>query len=150
VSSRLGEAATVSSVVKFAIVGAAGFTIQISALALLTSVARWPWLPATIAAVELTIVHNFLWHCGWTWRASVSGARFLRFNASTALTSVAGNVVLMTVFVGGFGMPPVPANILAVAAMSLANFLLADRWIFSPATRPTIRPCESSTGRPSP
>ena len=46
----------------FLVVGWFGFALQLSVLAFLTSVAHWPWLPATIVAVELAVVHNFLWH----------------------------------------------------------------------------------------
>ena len=53
VSGRLG---------RFAVVGVAGFVLQLLALWALTSLAGWPWLPATAAAVGLAVVHNFVWH----------------------------------------------------------------------------------------
>jgi len=48
--------------------------------------------------------------------------------------------VLMTLFVGLFGLPAIPANALAVAAMSVANFVMADRWVF--AVRPGGGACQ--------
>ncbi len=39
----------------------------------------------------------------------------------------------MTLFTGVLGMPPVPANVLAVVVMSAANFVMADRWVFRAA-----------------
>ena len=123
-----------SAVARFVVVGALGFVVQLTALALLTSVAHWPWLPATVVAVELAIVHNFVWHSRWTWsdRSTASAIeRFVRFNVSTALTSISGNVGMMIVLVELLDIPPVPANVLAVGAMSVANFLLADRWVFA-------------------
>jgi putative flippase GtrA len=125
--------------VKFAIVGALGFVLQLGTLWLLTAFARWSWLAATIAAVECAIVHNFVWHERWTWadrggRQSWRGrvARFGRFNAATATTSVAGNVLVMAILAGWLRMPAVPANVIAVGVLSLVNFLLADRWVFTP------------------
>jgi putative flippase GtrA len=119
----------------FAFVGLLGFGLQLAALAALTSLAHWHWLPATLASVELAIVHNFFWHERWTWgdRASDGGvlARFLIFNTATGLTSFAGNTALMALLVGALGAPPVPANALAVAAMAAVNFALADRWVFA-------------------
>jgi len=112
---------------RFIVVGLAGFAIQIAALALLTSLG-WGWLPATIVAVEAAIVHNYIWHRSFTW-ADRRGS-FIRFNASTALTSVAGNVMLMAFFVQFLHLPVVAANALAVGIMSLANFIIADRWVF--------------------
>jgi len=120
---------------RFLAVGALGFAIQISALGALSSLAHWPWLPATIVAVELAVVHNFLWHERWTWAdrrltSLASFARFVRFNVSNGLTSIVGNVALMAIFVKALGMPAVLANVLAVGIMSATNFLVADRWVF--------------------
>jgi putative flippase GtrA len=125
----------------FVTVGLLGFGLQITALAALTSLARWHWLPATLAAVELAIVHNFLWHERWTWSdRAPRGAmlsRFLRFTAANGVTSLAGNAALMALLAGLAGFPPVAANGLAVATIAAVNFALADRWVF--AVRPDNR-----------
>src|SRR6266850_7391971 len=65
----------------FLAVGWLGFALQLTALAFLTSVAHWPWLPATIVAVELAVVHNFIWHERVTWRDRDAGgiAKFAGF-----------------------------------------------------------------------
>ena len=122
----------------FATVGALGFALQLGALALLTSLAHWSWLPATVAAVELAIVHISVWHERWTWRERGGGAMFslqrlMRFHVANGLASLVGNVLLMWVFVTTFGMPPVLANVLTVALVSAANFAMADRWVFGAA-----------------
>ncbi|PYR22955.1 MAG: hypothetical protein DMF98_19375 [Acidobacteria bacterium] len=133
-------------VTRFITVGALGFVVQIAAFAILTTVGRWPWLPATIVAVELAVVHNFLWHDRWTWRdrsgarhpSSPAGhrcvesrtTRFVRFNMTTGLTSIAGNAVLMAVSVGVMRLPGAAANVLAVVTMSVVNFVVSDRWVF--------------------
>ena len=83
---------------RFVAVGALGCCVQLLGLAFLVHVASWSWLPATVASVELAIIHNYFWHRGWTWGDRTGS--FLRFNASTALTSIAGNVVLMALFAG--------------------------------------------------
>jgi putative flippase GtrA len=36
----------------------------------------------------------------------------------------------MRVFTGGLGIAPVPANMMAIALTSVANFLFGDRWVF--------------------
>jgi putative flippase GtrA len=116
---------------------------QTAALATLISVAHWTWLPATLVAVELAVLHNFLWHERWTWGdqtvARVSSLavlqRLLRFHAANGLVSIAGNAALMALLVAVVGMPAVIANVLAVGVMSIANFMMADRWVFrSPAS----------------
>jgi putative flippase GtrA len=134
-------------------VGLLGLGLQVAALAALTSLARWHWLPATLASVELAIVHNFFWHERWTWGDRTAGgavlSRFLRFNAANGLTSLAGNAALMALMVGVVGARPVPANALAVAAIGAVNYLLADRWVFAvrrgsrPRRRDPVPPAES-------
>ncbi|HEY7292133.1 MAG TPA: GtrA family protein [Vicinamibacterales bacterium] len=127
--------------VKFGAVGAMGFVVQVAVLAALTSLAGWTWLPATVVSVEFAILHNFLWHERWTWahrgdstlRGSSTAAtwrRFVKFNTGTAVTSMAGNVALMAVFIGVCRFGTMASNVAAVATVSAANFLLADRWVF--------------------
>ena len=118
---------------RFLTIGLLGFLLQVGALAALTSHLDWGWLPSTIVAVELAVVHNFIWHARWTWRDRRGNwpARFVRFQLANGAASISGNALLMALFVGLAGLPAVPANILSVAAMSVANFLTADRWVFA-------------------
>lgn len=130
-------------------VGAGGFAVQGLALSALAA-AGLPYPVATALAVEAAIVHNFLWHERWTW-ADRTGereaglkarnherlARFVRFNGSTAVISIAGNVALMGLFVGSLGWPLLPSNLLAVLTLSLLNYASADRLVF--ATKLTHR-----------
>jgi len=119
-------------VARFLAVGAGGFLVQVIALWLLTMRAHWTWLPATLAAVELAVVHNFFWHARWTWRDRPGDwlVRFARFQLANGLASIGGNAVLMGLLAGALGWPPIPANVVAVALMSLVNFVTADRWVF--------------------
>lgn len=119
----------------FATVGALGFALQLGALAFLTSRAHWSWLPATLVSVELAIVHNYLWHEHWTWKerrggSTLSVQRLARFHVANGLTSIVGNIVWMWLFIAALGLPPVAANVAAVAVMSAVNFVMADRWVF--------------------
>jgi putative flippase GtrA len=131
----------VSAPIKFVVVGLLGFVVQLTALALLMSYG-WSWLPATVVAVECAIVHNYAWHREWTWRGRRGS--FLRFNASTALTSISGNVVLTALFIAVFHMPVVAANALAVGAVSAANFLIGDRWVFAAMVFLTASPAQAA------
>lgn len=125
----------------FVSVGVLGCVVQLAALAALTWIARWGYLPATVAAVELAAIHNFLWHEQWTWRdraaTGFSGssrfdrvARFVRFNLTTGLVSIAGNAVLMGIYAGALGLPTVLASLIAVGTLSIVNFMVTDRWVF--------------------
>ena len=139
---------------KFVIVGCLGFVLQLFTLWALTSLAAWPWLPATAAAVEIAVLHNFLWHERWTWAdrrfegfegfgrfgrfgrfAGFGGfsrfARLLRFNIATGLVSILGNLALMALFVEVLRVPAVIGNVIAVGVLSLVNFVVSDRWVFT-------------------
>jgi putative flippase GtrA len=119
---------------KFNGVGIAGFALQLALLALLLRLGAH-YMLATAVAVELTVLHNFFWHERWTWRDRPAGAggpwrRLWRFHAANGLISLAGNLVLMRIFVGVFGIPPVPANLLSVLVCALINFTASDRFVF--------------------
>jgi putative flippase GtrA len=119
---------------KFNAVGAVGIAVQLGVLALLKSVVGLQYLVATALAVEAAVLHNFVWHERWTWRdrSGRGGAllRLARFNLTTGLVSIAVNLGLMTLLVGRFHLPYLAANLLAIAAGSLANFLLSDWFVF--------------------
>src|SRR5262245_29690961 len=109
---------------KFNVVGVAGFGVQIAVLGALDHLA---WTPAwaALVAVEAAILHNFVWHEYWTWRGRRGGGwlqRLARFQLSNGLVSVAGNVWL-TAWLTGAGLPLVAANALAVVVCSLANYV---------------------------
>ena len=120
---------------KFALVGAIGIAVQLFALQLLTAVGcQYLW--ATALAVEATILHNFVWHHAFTWsdrgepQLSETAARLLRFHLSNGAISILGNLMLMRWLVGQLGMRVLIANLLTIAACSIANFLASDRWVF--------------------
>lgn len=127
---------------KFNAIGALGVCLQLSALAVLVGALGVNYLVATGIAVELTVVHNFLWHEYFTWRdrtRSVGGGfcrRLLTFNASNGLVSLAGNLLLMRLLVGVAGVPYVMANAIAIVSCSLVNFLLAELMVFVAGSRP--------------
>ncbi len=130
---------------RFIGVGLLGSVLQLATLWVLTARAGWSWLPATIASVELAVLHNFIWHSWWTWsdRAGERLTRFARFQFANGLASIAGNAALMALFAGALGWPSIPANICAVASMAAANFAVADRWVFA-------RAAEGSSTAPTP
>ena len=119
---------------KFNLVGAIGFGVQLAVLALLVGGLRMNYLLATALAVEVAVLHNFVWHELYTWRDRTRQApggtlgRLLRFNLTTGTLSVVGNLVIMRVLVGRLGMNYLAANVLTILACSLANFA-ASHWL---------------------
>jgi putative flippase GtrA len=122
---------------RFAGVGLLGWIVQLIVLSALLA-AGVHYMVATALAVELTILHNFAWHEFYTWRdarsPSVAAAanRLLRFNASTAVVSVLGNVTLTALAVEYLHSPAATANALAVSILGVFNYTAARHWIFRP------------------
>lgn len=118
---------------RFNAVGIAGFTVQLGALWVFTD--RWgiPYLLSTMLAVEIAVLHNFLWHEAWTWRGLAVEERWrrlARFHIANGLVSIASNVLLTWVLKQFLGLPLLVANATAVALTALLNFALAAAWVF--------------------
>jgi putative flippase GtrA len=121
---------------KFNAVGGIGIGVQLAALAIFRSLLHLNYLLATALAVETAVIHNFLWHERYTWadrpaaRFTHSLTRLARFNASNGLVSIVGNLLLMRLLVGTLRIEYFVANLIAIAACSLVNFLLSDCFVF--------------------
>jgi putative flippase GtrA len=128
--------ATLLRWLRFNAVGGIGIGVQLSVLAAMKSGLHFDYLAATALAVEAAVIHNFLWHERLTWADRSAGkgfVRFARFNLSTGAFSIAGNLVLMKLLVEEAGLPYLLANGITIAACSMANFLVSDRFVFRAA-----------------
>ncbi len=129
---------------KFNLVGLLGVVLQLSLLKLLVAIGVG-YLVATLIAVEITIIHNFFWHEHWTWRERASNKfslqliRLAKFNTSTGLISLIGNLLLMKVFVSNLHLPIILANLLAIASCSIFNFLVSHLFVFQKTDSSLIR-----------
>jgi putative flippase GtrA len=127
---------TVIRWLKFNFVGAVGIVVQLIALTVLKSGLGLHYLLATGLAVETAVIHNFLWHERFTWLDRKTGGRnemlqrLVRFNLSTGLISIVGNLVLMKAFVGHLRLNYLFANIVAIGTCALLNFLVSDQFVF--------------------
>jgi putative flippase GtrA len=141
----------------FNAVGVLGFGVQIGVLAILVRLTGAHYLVATAIAVEAAVIHNFIWHQHWTWRdrrgllPKTRLLRLARFHLSNGVISLGGNLAIVRVLTGGTGLDPVLANIVAIVACSLANFMASDLLVFRtaglacvllllPQARPTAAP----------
>jgi putative flippase GtrA len=118
---------------KFNLVGAMGMVMQLAALALFNRWSGGHYLYASAAAIELTLVHNFIWHLHYTWRdrrRSALPGQFVRFHLSNGLVSMLGNLALMRILVHDTHMPVLAANSIAILCCSIVNFCLGNNWAF--------------------
>ncbi len=123
---------------KFNLVGAVGMVVQLAALAGFSRLMPEHSLIATAAAVELTLLHNFVWHLHYTWRDrrddSAIAGQLVRFHLSNGLVSMLGNLALMRVLVDEARMPLLIANSIAILCCSVVNFCLGNEWAFAART----------------
>jgi putative flippase GtrA len=121
---------------KFNAVGLMGICVQLAILALLRSGLGWNYLLSTALAVEITVIHNFLWHERFTWADRFTDSRlgrFAAFNFSNSAISLLGNIGTMKLLTGALGLNYFVANIVAIAVCSLLNFAVGDRFVFTNA-----------------
>jgi putative flippase GtrA len=119
----------------FSLVGVIGYVLQTGVLWLLVGRLRMAVVPATLAATEAAVLHNFVWHIGWTWADRPAGpraslVRLLRFNVANGGVSLLGGAALMALLVHGLGVHYLVANLVTVLACSVVNFAASDLWVF--------------------
>src|SRR5277367_4936334 len=94
---------------KFNLVGVMGMGLQLATLVLFNRWTSGHYLYASAAAIEITLLHNFVWHSHYTWRDRRDGAtrlrQFVRFHLSNGLVSMLGNLALMRLFVHEAHLP---------------------------------------------
>jgi putative flippase GtrA len=145
-SSQESQKHTLLRWVKFNAVGGIGIVVQLAALAVFRSWLKVDYLLATGLAVEIAVLHNFLWHERFTWadrpaaRRVQSLLRLAKFNASNGAVSIIGNLVLMRLLVGELRFNYFASNLVAIVICSLVNFVVGDRLsLRRRRTRPRIR-----------
>src|SRR5580700_10288986 len=107
-------------------VGAMGAVLQLGGLALFNRWAPGHYLYATAGAIELALLHNFVWHLHFTWRDRLEQssrlAQLARFHLLNGLVSMFGSLVLMRVLVRDARIPVLAANAVAILCCSVLNF----------------------------
>lgn len=124
---------TLARWVKFNLVGVVGFAVQSVALVLLVKKAHLAAAAAAPMAVEVAVLHNFVWHEQFTWRERRGGGmlgRLILFHAGNGIVSIAGNALLMWLLADLGRVPLLVANCAAVVMCSVVNFIIGDRFVF--------------------
>ena len=117
-------------------VGVLGVAVQLGLLTLLVHGGGLHYLAATAIAVEITVLHNFIWHQHWTWRdrpspsAAAVARRLARFHLLNGTVSLFGNIAIMTVLCGTLRIDPVAANVVAIGVCSMLNFVASEVLVF--------------------
>jgi putative flippase GtrA len=129
---------------KFNLVGAIGMAVQLSSLALFNRLAPGHYLVASAAALELTLLHNFVWHLHYTWpdrrHTAALLAQLVRFHLSNGMVSMLGNLALMRLLVRHVHLPVLASNAIAILCCSVLNFSLGNNWAFPTGPHATENP----------
>ena len=118
---------------KFNAVGWGGILLQLAVLKRRTGGRKRKDGMDTAGAVETAIIHNYLWHERYTWadrRQTRLRWRFLKFNLTTGTFSIAGNIGMMSLLVARLHLHYLVSNGISIAACSIANYLVSDRFVF--------------------
>jgi putative flippase GtrA len=116
---------------RFGLVGASGYLVNVSVFAVIVGVARIDYRAAATLAFLVAVTNNFVWNRTWTFRVQKGHVpnQAIRF----LIVSVAGfllNLGVLELLVSGWGSPELPAQAAAVALVMPANFLGNRLWTF--------------------
>ncbi len=117
--------------VKFGLVGASGYVINLVVFAALTELAGVHHIGAAIGAFCVAVSNNFFWNRHWTFvardgHAGFQAARFL----AVSLGALGFNLVALELLVSNAGIAELPAQALAVALSMPVNFIGNKLWTF--------------------
>ncbi len=117
--------------VRFGLVGAVGFVVNLAVFALLVHGFGVQYLIANVAAWLVAVLNNFILNRHWTFDAKGGQARFqaIRFVAVSAMAE-GFSLLMLTLLVEGGGMAKLPAQAIAVACSTPLNFLGNKLWSF--------------------
>jgi dolichol-phosphate mannosyltransferase len=118
--------------VRFGVVGASGYVVNLAVFALLVHGAGAHYRLAATCAFLVAVANNFFWNRHWTFRArgghaGFQAARFL----TVSVTAFAFNLLMLELLIAGFGAPEVPAQALAIIAATPLSFLGNKLWSFA-------------------
>ena len=117
--------------VKFSVVGASGYVINLGVYAGLLKGADVHYRTAAVLAFCVAVTNNFLWNRHWTFKATHSHAGFqaARFLV-VSLFALVFNLVVLELLVAVAGVPKIPAQAAAVLAATPMNFVGNKLWSF--------------------
>jgi dolichol-phosphate mannosyltransferase len=131
VGSGVRRPANWLQLIRFALVGASGYVVNLATFALLVHAAGVHYRAAAVGAFAVALANNFLWNRRWTFDARDGHAGFqaARF-VVVSVVAFAFNLLVLEILVAGADLPEVPAQALAIAAATPLNFLGNKLWAF--------------------
>ena len=118
--------------IKFGLVGASGYVINLAVFALLSDNFGVHHAIAAIGAFCVAVSSNFFWNRHWTFTAGDGHAGFqaMRFFA-VSLAALLINLAVLEALIAGTSMGDLTAQAIAVAVAMPFNFLGNKLWTFA-------------------
>jgi len=128
----LGQRANWLQLVRFAVVGASGYAVNLAVFAAAVHLAGVNYRVAAVVAFLVAVANNFAWNREWTFRAGDGHAGFQA--ARFFMVSVAAFLVSFVVLQGLVdlaGVEKVAAQATAIVVATPLNFIGNKLWSFS-------------------
>ncbi len=118
--------------VKFCLVGASGYLVNLWVFSFLVLVLEMHYIPAAVCSFLVAVTNNYTWNRLWTFRAqrghvAYQGMRFLVVS-TVALTA---NLVVLHLLVE-VGLRDIAAQAIAIILVTPVNFVGNKLWSFGP------------------
>lgn len=119
-----------AQLVRFAIVGASGYVINLIVFWVATDRAGLHHVPAAIVAFVVAVTNNFLWNRHWTFRAADGHAGFQAARFFTvSVISLGVNIAILQCLIA-LGISEIGSQAIAVAVATPVNFIGNKLWTF--------------------
>jgi dolichol-phosphate mannosyltransferase len=117
--------------VRFSLVGASGYIINLAVYSALVEGAELHYLPAAVLAFCVAVTNNFLLNRHWTFKATSGRASFQapRFLV-VSLIALGFNLLVLELLVGVIGVHKIAGQAAAVLAATPLNFVGNKLWSF--------------------
>ena len=130
VDAALRRRANWEQLVKFCLVGATGYAVNLVVYTVLLELAGFHYLPAAIGSFLVAVTNNYLWNRAWTFRHQrghvvLQGARFLLVST----LALGANLLVLHLLVEA-GLGEVVAQAIAIVLVTPVNFVGNKLWSF--------------------
>ncbi|HSO02248.1 MAG TPA: GtrA family protein, partial [Gaiellaceae bacterium] len=134
--AALRKRANWEQLVKFCVVGATGYAVNLVVYTLLLKGAGFHYVPAAIGSFLVAVTNNYTWNRLWTFRGqrghvAYQGMRF--FVVSTA--ALLANLLILHLLVDQAGLGKVLAQAIAIVLVTPLNFVGNKLWSFGRSSR---------------
>jgi dolichol-phosphate mannosyltransferase len=118
--------------VKFCVVGASGYAVNLAVYTLLLDVVGLHYISAAVGSFLVAVTNNYTWNRLWTFRSqrgdvAYQGMRFLVVSTVALLANLAVLHVLVSL-----GLGEVVAQAIAIVLVTPVNFVGNKLWSFGP------------------